>query len=80
MDNSGWTPLHLAASGGYTCTSKLLLENNANRNMKNDTGETPLQVAQRRFKDDVVRLLETWDKSNFDSSISETTSGVCSEF
>lgn len=40
-DASGNTPLHYAAEGGYLSLCRLLIENGANINAQNKSGETP---------------------------------------
>ena len=48
------TPLHIAARNGSTTLVKLLIIFDANPNLKNQNGETPLQVA----KDDCREIIE----------------------
>ncbi|TEB25316.1 ankyrin [Coprinellus micaceus] len=65
-DEIGWTPLHYASQRGFVVVVKCLLEFKADPNMKNNDGQTPLhhndgetalQVAQWRGKQDVVDML-----------------------
>lgn len=52
------TPLHYAAYHNKVSCVKLLLENNADRNLKNHRGNTPVQVARQYKSNDVLPLLE----------------------
>lgn len=44
-DDSGNTPLHMAASSNYVGAVNLLLTKGASCNLKNDMGRTPLHLA-----------------------------------
>lgn len=44
-DNSGNTALHVAAESGEEDVAKILIENGADVNFKNDFKETPLHIA-----------------------------------
>lgn len=58
--NDGWTPLHLAAQGGYPQepVARLLLANNADVNGRANDGQTPLHVAAAHGTDTrMVKLL-----------------------
>ncbi|TFK73285.1 ankyrin, partial [Pluteus cervinus] len=48
VDNSGWTPLHIAVSAGHLDVVQELLGAGADVNRKNDKGITPLYVPTRR--------------------------------
>ena len=45
MDWRNWTPLHFAVNSGYNTIAKKLLKHGADLNIKNDEGETPLEMA-----------------------------------
>lgn len=47
-DGSGNTPLHKAAEGGYVHQADDCLNKGADVNKRNNDGETPLDVAQRK--------------------------------
>ncbi|HYJ05472.1 MAG TPA: ankyrin repeat domain-containing protein [Chthoniobacterales bacterium] len=53
----GYTPLHMAAMNGYTEKVKLLLQSGADPSIRNDTGETPLDITNVKFAE--VRELLT---------------------
>ncbi|XP_025092484.1 oxysterol-binding protein-related protein 1-like isoform X2 [Pomacea canaliculata] len=55
--NRGWTPLHLAAYFGHINTVKVLLEQGAEVNLVNVSGDTPLHRASYTGREDVVRTL-----------------------
>ena len=68
LDNKKESPLHKAAYGlsdGCYNTAYLLLTNNADTKLKNDDGETPLEVAQRRDQHEIVKLLKTFKIRNY---------------
>src|SRR5271170_4190594 len=54
-DDSGRTPLHWAAAGGYKELVQFLLDNKADPRAKDSNGETPLDLAA--FHKDVADLL-----------------------
>ena len=56
-NNSGKTPLHIAASYGFLPVSQMLLQGNAEVNARDDEGSTPLLRASTGGDADVVRLL-----------------------
>ena len=56
-DFRGGTLLHVAVSRGDISLIKILLKNGANKELKNDAGCTPLQVAKRKKKKAIVKLL-----------------------
>ncbi|XP_063877858.1 serine/threonine-protein phosphatase 6 regulatory ankyrin repeat subunit B-like [Scylla paramamosain] len=59
VDSLGNTALHLLAEGGYLdCCKKLLQKDVVNLNAKNDTGDTPLHLATRAGKSNIVTLLQ----------------------
>ena len=53
----GWTPLHFAAQQGYSEVCKVLLENQAEKNPKNNKGWTPLHCAAQKGKLNVCKTL-----------------------
>jgi ankyrin repeat protein len=57
-DQGGNTPLHLAAEGGYTNITRLLL-NGSDKDAKNHAGKTALQIATERRNSDLVKVLQT---------------------
>eukprot|EP00026_Physarum_polycephalum_P009224 Phypoly_transcript_09338.p1 GENE.Phypoly_transcript_09338~~Phypoly_transcript_09338.p1 ORF type:complete len:261 (+),score=62.54 Phypoly_transcript_09338:577-1359(+) len=58
-DNYGDTPLHDAAKFGHEQIVRILLENGADRTIKNNEGKDPLTVAQEHEKPAVVDMLRT---------------------
>jgi ankyrin repeat protein len=56
-NNSGTTPLHIAALLGYKAVAELLLANNAEVNPKNNNGSTPLHWAAKGGHKEVAELL-----------------------
>ncbi len=57
--DNGDTPLHVAASRGFVEPVTVLLVHGADRNLENTEGETPLELAERYDREDVVVLLKT---------------------
>lgn len=55
--HEGWTPLHQAASYGYSNLVKLLLNNGADKNITNNDGMTPLDIASESRHDKIIQLL-----------------------
>ena len=54
----GYTPLHLAAERGHIeCVKTLLSHPNINVNIKDNQGNTPLQVAQSSSYNDTTKKL-----------------------
>ncbi|APR97793.1 ankyrin repeat domain-containing protein [Wolbachia endosymbiont of Folsomia candida] len=51
-DNSGFTLLHWAAKDGYQELVQLLLDKQANPNIKDKNGKTPLDIAQEKLAQD----------------------------
>ena len=57
--DDGFTPLHRAAFYGSAGVADLLIGRGANKNAKSYAGETPLDVAKRLQKRDVIDVLES---------------------
>ena len=49
----GFRALHWAAENGHVATVEVLLKAGADRNVKNDEGETPAMLAEKKEKQDV---------------------------
>jgi ankyrin repeat protein len=58
VDKKARTPLHYAAYRGYLEAVKLLLDEGANMVLKDWRGETALELAKRKSRRQVIRLLE----------------------
>ncbi|KAJ1466188.1 ankyrin repeat-containing domain protein, partial [Baffinella frigidus] len=56
-DNTGWTALFCAVSGGYTHMSRVLVENGASVYIYDEAGRTPLHYAVESRNLEIVRLL-----------------------
>lgn len=56
-DKFGWTPLHWAASHGFIDICKILLDNGAKVDVKNNYGMTPIHKAQVSMHQNIVDLL-----------------------
>ncbi|MGH0171466.1 UNVERIFIED_CONTAM: hypothetical protein FKN15_060826 [Acipenser sinensis] len=63
-DNEGWTPLHAAASCGFTEIAGFLIKKGARVEVVNSEGELPLDVAQESAME---RLLQAEIKKQGDS-------------
>ncbi|CAM4771260.1 unnamed protein product [Rotaria magnacalcarata] len=58
LDQAGWSPLHLAAGHNYLDIVKLLLENNADVNIRDSYENTPLAWAKEMNAEAVISELE----------------------
>jgi len=56
---NGYTALHFAAAINHKAISELLVANNADVNLKNKSGLTPLDVAMRTSRHEVVKVLSS---------------------
>ena len=54
---NGFTPLHSAVSANNADGARLLLQYRADKNIKNDDGQTPLDMARKNDKRDLVLIL-----------------------
>lgn len=57
LDSGGRTPLHQAAMHGHILLTRLLLQNGADINLRDEYGKTPLHVAAEAGYFDIVELL-----------------------
>ncbi|CAF1118579.1 unnamed protein product [Rotaria sordida] len=58
LDQTGWSPLHLAAGHNYLDIVKLLLQYKADINIKDYYGNTPLAWAKQMYATEVINELE----------------------
>eukprot|EP01120_Amphizonella_sp_Union-15-10_P011109 TRINITY_DN4626_c0_g1_i1.p1 TRINITY_DN4626_c0_g1~~TRINITY_DN4626_c0_g1_i1.p1 ORF type:complete len:190 (+),score=28.46 TRINITY_DN4626_c0_g1_i1:44-613(+) len=58
VDQHGWSPLHYASSNNHRECLRWLLENGADKSLKDKMGRTAKQIAKQR---DFVLLLELFD-------------------
>ncbi len=58
QNNKGETALYWAAMKGYAPVVKILLANDADRNLKTKSGQTALDVAKKYKRDEVITLLQ----------------------
>lgn len=61
-DIDGWTPLHDAVLKGNVQIVKILLENGADPRVPNFKNETPIDMATKFGKGEIVKLLRDQDK------------------
>ena len=57
VNRAGWTPLHYAATNGHTEVVRYLLDQHAYVDAQSPNRTTPLMMAARHKRPDVVRLL-----------------------
>ncbi len=57
VNRAGWTPLHYAATNGHAAIVGYLLEHNAYIDAQSPNRTTPLMMAARHLRPDVIRLL-----------------------
>ncbi|MDR0276184.1 MAG: ankyrin repeat domain-containing protein [Burkholderiaceae bacterium] len=57
INKTGWTPLHYAATGGYTQIMSLLIERGAQLDAPSPNGTTPLMMAARYGSAEAVQML-----------------------
>ena len=57
----GFTPLHSAAYFGRLDAARVLIENGADRSVRDGEGRTPLDIANEREKQELVQLLSGTD-------------------
>jgi len=57
VTKNGNTPLHYAVAYNNPAAVKLLLQYNANRNIRNLEGLTPLEKARKEEKTEIIKLL-----------------------
>lgn len=53
--DNGWTALHWACKKGYLDVAALLLKNGADKNLRSETGETPVSLCSNQ---QILRLLD----------------------
>ena len=59
QDLEGNTPLHLAISSGVAKIVRLLLQNGASINIKNNSGLTPAQLAQKEKRIEIFNIIQS---------------------
>jgi len=52
-----YTPLHHAAEQGNIALIKVLLDNGADREIKDDKGRTPLKIAEEKGCKEIIEML-----------------------
>lgn len=60
-NRGGDTPLHLAAARPYFRLIKLLLENKANVSLRNQRGESPVDLAVKEGHEEIVALMRAYE-------------------
>ncbi|KAJ5071577.1 ankyrin repeat ph and sec7 domain containing protein secg-related [Anaeramoeba ignava] len=64
QDKTGWTPMHKAIIRGNVKNLQELIQANANCELANFNGQTPLQIALERGKKLIVKTLKDWTEKN----------------
>ena len=59
-DVSGGTALHWAVRAGQTPYAEVLLKGRADQSIRDQSGEAPLDIANRIHHTDLIALLESW--------------------
>jgi ankyrin repeat protein len=62
-NEKGRTPLHVTCSLGHTEIVQLLIEKEANVNVKDGDGNTPLQVASQYGYEEIIKLLKEYERT-----------------
>lgn len=70
------TPLHKAVENGSTQTVLLLLKNYCDPNVKAEKQGTPLEIAKREGKVEIVKLLEATEEEIMEKSTYEAFQGT----
>ena len=58
VDKFGNTPLHGAVWHGHVEAAKFLINKDANKNVKNKIGDTPVKLAKQTENEDMIKLFE----------------------
>eukprot|EP01048_Picozoa_sp_COSAG05_P018846 COSAG05_NODE_2833_length_2590_cov_1.761943_4_plen_88_part_00 len=56
-DHRQWTPLHVAAAGGFVGVTKLLLAAGCSSSLRNNEGLTALELAEQLLRREVSQVL-----------------------
>ncbi|XP_012232736.1 ankyrin repeat domain-containing protein 40-like [Linepithema humile] len=64
--DNGWTALHWACKKGYLDVAALLLKNGADKNLRSETGETPVSLC---INQQILHLLDTSITSSSDELV-----------
>ena len=59
-DDSGYTPLHLAARWNYLAVAQLLISSGADLEAKDNNGDTPLDLVTWNGNQEMVELLQSY--------------------
>ncbi|MBK8395912.1 MAG: ankyrin repeat domain-containing protein [Leptospiraceae bacterium] len=58
-DKQGFTPLHYSIKSGNLEITKFLIEKGADKNTKNNNGKTPIDIAPKKSKPTLIKILNT---------------------